>query len=182
VVADVQIPITGVDFLISFCLLIKCWHNQLCKESYSYPHPAMSRTHPFPLWSSFSSPTSTWNGLAQSWQWTTPPRLYTSKTHQMYFCTKMHYAVPWIPLTVAYTKLLHAWTKPPNSPRMAVHHCIGCWSKVSWGRHCTPASSSEDMYWSSHQFPTHHKTWAAISAWDNMESSPLLHHRCNACL
>jgi hypothetical protein len=49
----------------------------------------------------------------------------------MYFCTKMHYAVPWIHLTVAHTKLLHAWTKPPISPHMAVHHCIGCWSNVS---------------------------------------------------
>lgn len=56
---------------------------------------------------------------------------HTSKTCHMYFCTKMHYAVPWIPLTVAHTKLVHAWTKPPNSPCMAVYHCIGYWTKVS---------------------------------------------------
>ena len=49
VVANVQIPIIGVDFLISFGLLINCWHNQLCKESCSYPHPAMSRSRPFPV-------------------------------------------------------------------------------------------------------------------------------------
>lgn len=65
----------------------------------------------------------------------TPPRLcsstHTSKTRHMYFCTKMHYAMPWIPRTVAHTKLLHAWTKPPNSPCMAVHHGIGSWGKIS---------------------------------------------------
>ena len=135
VVANVQIPINGADFLIIFGLLINCWQHQLCKESCSYPHPAMSCTRPFPVLSSFSSPASTWTGLAQFWQCTTPPRLcsstHTSKTRHMYFCTKMHYAVAWMPLTVAHTKLLHAWTKPPNSSCMAVHHCIGCWSNVS---------------------------------------------------
>jgi len=49
VVANVQIVIIDVDFLISFGLLIDCWHNQLCKESCSYPHTAMSCIHPFPV-------------------------------------------------------------------------------------------------------------------------------------
>jgi hypothetical protein len=75
VVAYVQIPINGADFLIIFSLLINCWQHQLCKESCSYPHPAMSCTCPFPVLSSVSSPASTWTGLAQFWQCTTPPRL-----------------------------------------------------------------------------------------------------------
>jgi hypothetical protein len=99
------------------------------------PHPAMLHAHPFPLYSSFSSPASTWTSFTQYQQCATPPWLssstHTSKTCHMYFCSKMHYAVPRIHLMAIHVKVSHARTKPPNSPRMVVHHSIGCQRQVS---------------------------------------------------
>jgi hypothetical protein len=133
VVANVQIPRIHVDFLIGFGLYINCWHNQLCKESCStYSHVTYSSIPSVKL---TQQPRQHMEQLGPVLVVNTPPRLcsstHTSKTHHMYFYTKMHYAVPWIHCTVAHTKLLHAWTKPPNSPSMAVHHGIGSWGKIS---------------------------------------------------